>query len=607
MINVLTPTAATSEISPTEHSMMLEDGTELSYRAWIPGEPTRKALVIFHRGHEHSGRLEDVVRDLRLRDVAIFAWDARGHGRSSGRRGYAPSFGCLAEDADEFVRHISETHGQRIEDTVVLGHSVGAVTVAAWVHDYAPPIRAMVLVTPAMRVKLYVPFARTGLRLMQSLIRRKTMFVSSYVKGHMLTHDAEQARRYNADPLISRTIAVNVLLGLHDTATRLMADAAAIQTPALVLAGGADWVVNLSAERKFFDRLGSHVKRMRVFDGMYHDILHERDRRAVLDEIKDFVLSAFMGQEVPPPTGALEHTHKEYERLRAPLARFSPRRFRFAVERALLKTVGRLSEGIRLGCRAGFDSGSSLDYVYENNPRGVLRLGRVIDRAYLNSAGWAGIRQRKVNIEKLLRDAIERVSQTGAPVRILDVAAGQGRYVIDTLTSLSGSRDVTAVLRDYEQTNVEACRALAARHGLKGIAFERADAFDDASYKSLASRPNIAIVSGLFELFPDNALVRRCLGGIAEAIEKDGYLIYTGQPWHPQIEIIARVLTNRDGEPWVMRRRTQLELDELVREAGFEKIKTRVDTHGIFTVSIAKRSRVVQSSSFSLRGSEFKL
>ncbi|PYT08116.1 MAG: hypothetical protein DMF60_05630 [Acidobacteria bacterium] len=166
--------------------MMLEDRTELFYRAWIPSEPTRKALLIFHRGHEHSGRLEDVVRDLRLRDIAIFAWDARGHGRSGGPRGDAPSFGCLARDADEFVNHISKTHGQRLEDIVVLGHSVGAVTVAAWVHDYAPPIRAMVLVTPAIRVKLYVPLARTALRLMQSLVRRRTMFVSSYVKGHML-------------------------------------------------------------------------------------------------------------------------------------------------------------------------------------------------------------------------------------------------------------------------------------------------------------------------------------------------------------------------------------------------------------------------------------
>ncbi len=589
MITVPTYTESTAAITPTQHAMTLEDGTELFYSAWIPGERTRKALVLFHRGHEHAGRLEDVVRDLRLRDVAVFAWDARGHGRTEGPRGYAPSFSCTARDADEFIRHVSETHGKRLEDMIVLGHSVGAVTVAAWVHDYAPRVRAMVLVTPALRVKLYVPFARTGLRVMQSCFRRRPMFLSSYVKGRLLTHDAEQARRYDVDKLISRKIAVNVLLGLHDTAKRLIADAGAIRTPTLVLAGGADWVVDLEAEREFFDRLGSRLKRMRVFDGMYHDILHEKDRRVVLNDIRVFIRGAFAHEEAARDADDEVHTRDEYERLRAPL-RFSPKRFWFAAQRAFMKTTGRLSEGIRVGWRDGFDSGSSLDYVYANRARGALLLGRIIDRVYLNSVGWAGIRQRKRNVERLLRDAIERVSETGARLRILDVAAGHGRYVIETLASLADGT-VTAVLRDYEQANVDAGRALAEGLGLKGVAFERADAFDEASYASLDPRPNIAIVSGLFELFPDNAPVRQCLEGISGAIEEGGYLIYTGQPWHPQIEMIARVLTNRDGEPWVMRRRAQVELDELVREAGFEKIRTTVDKRGIFTVSIAKRRR----------------
>ena len=588
MINVLTEPLI-SEITPTSHSMTLEDGVELFYRAWTPAGPTRNALVIFHRGHEHSGRLEDVVRDLRLRGIAIFAWDARGHGRSGGTRGFAPTFGRITRDADEFIRHISDTHGVRVEDMVVLGHSVGAVTVAAWVHDYAPPVRAMVLVTPALWVKLYVPFARTALRIIRQLIRRP-MFVSSYVKGRLLTHDEEQARRYDEDPLISRSIAVNVLLGLHDTSKRLVADAGAIQTPALILAGGADWVVDLNAEREFFDRLGSGIKRMRVFDDLHHDILHEKDRRAVLNDIRVFVRGAFARDEMPLETGDEEYTRAEYRRLRAPLPLLSPKRVWFAAQRAFLKTYGRLSNGIRLGWQAGFDSGSSLDYVYENRARGALLLGRIIDRFYLNNIAWAGIRQRKENIEKLLGEAVRRVSAKGATVRILDVATGQGRYVLDTLKSPAGQR-ATAVLRDYSAANVEAGQALAAQLGLKGIRFEQADAFDEASYTSLTTAPNIAIISGLFELFPENAQLRTCLRGIASAIEDDGYLIYTGQPWHPQIEMIARVLTNREGEPWVMRRRTQRELDELVREAGFEKIRTEVGGRGIFTVSMAQRRR----------------
>ena len=40
---------------------------------------------------------------------------------------------------------------------------------------------------------------------------------------------------------------------------------------------------------------------------------------------------------------------------------------------------------------------------------------------------------------------------------------------------------------------------------------------------------------------------------------------------------------------WVMRRRTQCEMDQLVAEAGFEKVEQRIDEWGIFTVSLARR------------------
>ena len=65
--------------------------------------------------------------------------------------------------------------------------------------------------------------------------------------------------------------------------------------------------------------------------------------------------------------------------------------------------------------------------------------------------------------------------------------------------------------------------------------------------------------------------------------------MYTNQPWHPQVTFIARVLTNRDGQPWIMRRRTQAEMDQLVRAAGFEKLSQQIDPWGIFTVSLAQR------------------
>ena len=257
---------------------------------------------------------------------------------------------------------------------------------------------------------------------------------------------------------------------------------------------------------------------------------------------------------------------EEYERLKL---RGSPR---FIAVRAALKIGGRLSKGIDLGWQSGFDSGRSLDYVYENRPQGSSRLGRFIDTNYLNSIGWRGIRQRKVNLERALRDAIEKLQAEGRPIRILDIAAGAGRYVLETMRALPDI-SISAILRDNKQENVDAARALAEEFGLENVTVGIGDAFDRAALAALTPRATIGVVSGLYELFPSNDAVLESLGGLSGAIEPGGYLIYTNQPWHPQLEFIARVLRNREGKRWIMRRRTTAEIDELVRTGGFREMR----------------------------------
>jgi alpha-beta hydrolase superfamily lysophospholipase/SAM-dependent methyltransferase len=569
----------------TRHEIFFDswDGARLFYRSWHPERSTSNALLLFHRGHEHSGRWSEFVQLLALDDVAIFAWDARGHGRSAGERGSADNFGTLVKDVDAFVRHVHDQHGFALENMIVLGHSVGAVTMSAWVHDYAPPIRAMILATPAFRVRLYVPLAIPSLRLKQKFMGPG--FVKSYVKAKMLTHDPEQAAQYDADPLIFRQIAVNVLIALHDAGTRLLADAGAINVPTLMLSAGRDWVVSVKAQREFFNALSSPVKRMHVFPAAYHALFHERERARVADRVRDFVREEFAGA-ASRRSSLLEadkygHTWEEYEQLKL---RGSPH---FALVRAGMKTGGRLSKGIDLGWRTGFDSGLTLDYVYENNPRGRTALGRLIDRNYLNSPGWRGIRQRKKNLETMLRGVITRAHAEGLAVRIVDVAAGGGRYLLETMRALP-EIPMTALLRDYKPENVDAARKLAAEFRLTNVTVELGDAFDRGSLAQIRPRPTIAIVSGLFELFPENAGVLESLRGLTEALEPGGYLIYTNQPWHPQVEFIARVLRNREGKPWIMRRRTTAEMDELVRVAGFDKTEMEIDEWGIFSVSVAR-------------------
>ena len=584
------PTDARSRFILSEHWFTTWDGTRLFYRAWRPATASGRILVLFHRGHEHSKRWDDVVETIAPEGFTVFAWDARGNGRSEGPRDDAESFGCYARDAELFIRHLSEIERVPIEQIAVLGHSVGAAVVAAWIHDYAPRVRAAVLATPAFRIRLYLPFAIPALRLAQTLGIMSS--VPSYVKSRVLTHDPAQRLRHERDDLITHSISTRVLIDLHDTATRVIQDAAAIQVPMLVLVAGSDWVVKQSSQKTFFDRLASPVKHLESLPGFFHDIYHEANASRPLQLTRDFIEAAF-ATPTPPPAlidaDKCGYTFDEYGSLCRPLRALSRKWIAYQIFGAFLRTVGRLSEGIRLGWQSGFNSGRTLDYVYRNQPAGTTALGRFIDRQYLNGIGWRGIRVRRQLLERAAKQAIEQIHATKRSVHVVDIAAGAGRYLLDTLKRCESLR-VTADLRDAEPANLDEGRAIARSLGLSNVTFTRADAFDRTVLEQVDPIPDVAIVSGLYELFPDNRRVLDSLEGLAHAIPQGGLLIYTNQPWHPQLELIARGLSDWDGKPWIMRRRTQAEMDDLVRAAGFEKVQMEIDPWGMFTVSIARRA-----------------
>ena len=580
--------------APAQAALRLPDGTELFYRRWIPRGRFDRALFLFHRGTEHSGRLTDAVRALGLEGTAVFAWDARGHGRSPGPRGCARSFAQWVRDQDFFVRTLTRRHGLHLEDTVILGHGAGAVVSAAWIHDYAPTVRAMILISPAFRLRLNVPFALPGLRLLDAFRSRRGSAVKSYVAASKLTSDRRQWPAYRQDPLITRRISVPALLGLHDTGARLVEDAGAIHTPSLILAGGADRVVHRGHQRAFFHRLGSAIKEMKVFPGMRHDLLHERKRGLVFAEIRGFLAGVF--DDPPEPEDLLNAdlqgpSRDGFDRLSRPLSPWAPKRWRLALTSLALRTVGRASRGIRLGLETGFDSGPSLDHVYENTPRGSFGFGRWIDRLYLRSAACRGIRKRRQHLDLQLRRAVEALRDGGFPARILDIAAGPGRHVLDLLAR-TGTTGISAHLREGNAADLEAGRRLAQQRGLDNVTFERAYAFEDSALESLRPVPNLAIAAGLFELFPDNPRVLQTLRALGRLLHRGGYLIYTNLPWHPQRELIARVLPSRGKAPWGLRCRSQAEMDELVAAAGFRRIVMELDDHGIFTVSLAVKGRL---------------
>jgi alpha-beta hydrolase superfamily lysophospholipase len=553
-----------------EHHFTTHDGLSLFYRHWPAiHTPRRGAIVLFHGGHEHGARMAHLVDELDLPDFDFFAWDARDHGRSAGPRGHSPGFAASVRDVQSFVEHLGAAHGVPERALYLIAQSTGAVPVSTWVHDHAPRLRGLTLASPAFSRRRDGAFRRAGLGLMQTL--RGASFVKDEVPPQRLTHDPQRIASHESDPLIAQAIAVDVLLERHAAAERVVADAGAIVLPVQLLVSGADRVAHRQPQQAFFDRLGSAVKTRMDVPGFFHDVLGERERAPVVAAVRGFILEGF---ETTPPA---------VEPPAAPAAAPGAEAPRGALAHAGVRLGGMFSRGLRLGRDTGFDSERTREHIDRNVPEGTGALGRWIDRRFLNTIGPRGLRQRKAHVQELLREAMERLAEQHREVRVMDIAAGTGRDLLDAVLS-SPVKATSILLRDPSEAHVRAGPTLFAEKEVQHLArFVQADPFDRMSLARVTPRPTLALVCGLYEGCPDDESVRRSLQGVGDAVEDRGYLVYTAQPGQPPF-------AGRRRDDALPVRRSQAEMDRLVEEAGFRKIAQRIDAWGLFSVCLAIRT-----------------
>ena len=113
-------------------------GVALFRQSWHPIGQARGGLVIVHGLKDHSSRYDALARQLAAEGIAVFVFDLRGHGRSSGRRVAVDAFDDYVADLEAFIAEIEPDVSGPL---FLFGHSMGGAIAAAYVatreHDLA--------------------------------------------------------------------------------------------------------------------------------------------------------------------------------------------------------------------------------------------------------------------------------------------------------------------------------------------------------------------------------------------------------------------------------------------------------------------------------------
>ena len=262
-----------------EESLVAPDGARLWTRRWEPDGRVRASLVLLHGLGEHAGRYDHVARRLTGAGYAVFAFDLRGHGRSSGRRGdtrFSPTLG-------DVVRRLDGA-GARHPDVprFLYGHSLGALIALTALLRLRPPLCGAVLSAPPLRSALREQ--RLKVRLARML---GPLFPSLTVRAGLdptaLSRDANVVAAYVADPLVHDRASLGFACDSL-AATDAAATATRLDVPLLIVHGSADRIAFVDGSRALAARLAGDVT-LREYPGLLHEPHNEPERAQVLADV----------------------------------------------------------------------------------------------------------------------------------------------------------------------------------------------------------------------------------------------------------------------------------------------------------------------------------
>ncbi len=284
------------DVEKEEESIPGRDGLELFVHSWRPRGPARAIVVAVHGLKAHGGLFEWAAQRLASEDLAVYALDLRGHGKSGGERLYVERYEDYVADVDTCVQHARRRDPGL--PVFVLGHSAGGVISSAYALVHQGELAGLVSESFAQEV----PVPAAVLALVKGISRIAPRLHVYALRDESFSRDPAFVARMKHDPLISRSrYPAHTVAELTRAEEELDASFPRVTMPVLILHGTRDRVTKPHGSQRFYETASSHDKTLRLYQGHFHDLLNDLGKEEVLGEITDW-----MNAHIPagPPRAA---------------------------------------------------------------------------------------------------------------------------------------------------------------------------------------------------------------------------------------------------------------------------------------------------------------
>jgi alpha-beta hydrolase superfamily lysophospholipase len=270
-----------------------------SYRP-VSGDP--RGVIVIHNGlKDHGDHYARFAQDLVERGYAAYAFDMRGHGRSAGRRVAVDRFDDFVDDLQRYVERVRAREPGR--PIFVFGHSLGGAIVTLYAIERHPAVSGIIVSGPALAIDA-PPIQAAVIRLLDTVAPQAPLFNQPHPD---FSRDPAVVADMDRDPLIYQPGGpIHTANEVTDALHRIWSHPEQLTLPLLALHGTADHITAPSGSRDLVVRAGSSDKTLRLYDGYYHDLLHEPGRDRVVGDVLAWLDAHTGGPHAgaPPPSDA---------------------------------------------------------------------------------------------------------------------------------------------------------------------------------------------------------------------------------------------------------------------------------------------------------------
>lgn len=257
------------------------DGHNIFTCEWKTDLPIKGVVCLVHGQGEHCGRFKHVTSALNLSGYSVVAFDLRGHGKSSGKRGHIRGYDKFLDDIDMIIDKSKELYPNK--PCFLYGHSLGGNLVLNYALRRKQKLSGVISTSPWLTLS----FKPAAIKVWLAIILDKifpSFSQSSGLEKEALSHDAKIIEAYTSDPLVHSIVSARLFLSVYKSGIWAIEHANEFSVPLLLMHGSEDRITSSAASSEFAEQIKENCT-FKLWEGLFHELHNEYQKGEVIGYI----------------------------------------------------------------------------------------------------------------------------------------------------------------------------------------------------------------------------------------------------------------------------------------------------------------------------------